>query len=136
MTLGFQQAFADGSPTHFKEKILGDEGFLPKLHTIRIDNSDRWRADCAIQMVYGNRTKNRVQFNSDRPDLSKCISTQSFKIVWKKHNYKIFVDDRQLSTQEAEVLAVNDGFNNLIHFLSFFNKDMSGKIIHWTNKRY
>ena len=33
-------------------------------------------------------------------------------------------------------LAVNDGFDGLKEFFQFFDRDFSGKIIHWTTQKY
>ena len=33
-------------------------------------------------------------------------------------------------------LVQNDGFASISDFLKFFNKDYTGKIIHWTDLKY
>ena len=36
----------------------------------------------------------------------------------------------------VENIARNDGFDSINEFFDFFDKDFSGKIIHWTDKKY
>ena len=94
-------------PTYFREKIiLGStgakpctkvlcdftEGFhkfakieiYPKLHTIRLDPHNRWKAGRSIQMAYGVRTKNYNNFNKGIPELETCVSVQNIEIVWER----------------------------------------------------
>src|SRR5688500_11448971 len=88
MTLGYKEAFPDGTPTFFKEKILagiiesgGDIKVLPhvpKLHSMREDIHDRWYPNMMIHHVYGNRTKRRQCFLKN-----KCTSTQRVLILHK-----------------------------------------------------
>lgn len=89
MILGFTQKIhlpgtkLHGQPTHFKEKILAGitrhqpqnphppqpAQYTPKLHTIREDKKERWKAGMGIEMCYGVRTKQFECFNSVRtPD--------------------------------------------------------------------
>lgn len=55
----------------------------PKLHTIREDKHDRWKAGMTIQMVYrGANYKIKSWFNKDIPELSVCKSVQKIEIKW------------------------------------------------------
>jgi len=164
MILGFKQQFPWKEPTYFREKILAGAGYgpivsMPKIHTMREDPYNRWKAGMSIQMAYGVRTKNYEQFNKGITELEKCVSTQAIKIIWfykneyiktdlplkqingphGEFNYypAIWIDGRQLLTfGEIITLAHNDGFDSVIDFFKWFNRDWSGKIIHWTDFRY
>jgi hypothetical protein len=121
---------------------VGD--FHQKRHTIREDKSNKWKAGNDIHMVINNRTPDRFQF---APTI-KCISTQ---LIWiksleKKILVENYIDDNKTipdnffwkELQEDEVLSLikNDGFDSVDEFWNYFNKDFSGKIIHWTNLKY
>lgn len=109
----------------------------PKLHTIREDKPDRWKAGNNIHFVINNRTKNRFQF---APVIS-VVSVQKIEIEWITcENFDfglaIQVDNRYLKHEQIESLAINDGFDSLKQFATYFNKPFTGKIIHWTNLKY
>lgn len=132
MVLGFKRKHKDGRPTGFAPKILSGV----KKHTIREDEPDRWKEGVIIQMAYGVRTKDYEQFNAGRSDLEVCTGTQKIEIKWKNHDYTVKVDGRVLSREQVELLAINDGFDDLVEFLTWFSADFKGKIIHWTKLRY
>jgi hypothetical protein len=95
-------------------------------------------------MATGVRTKLYKQFNADKPNLKKCISTQAIEIKYYKHvgmgkilvGPSVCIDGRSLTALEIHDLAINDGFNNIDHFFEWFNTDFKGKIIHWTALSY
>lgn len=116
-----------------------------KLHTFREDKNDRWKAGKDIHFAINNRTKNYFQFAPVVP----CISTQKVEInhflgysqvlIDNKLYGEIFhhgLDDIYQYTDDLEILAKNDGFDSVEDFFAWFNKDWSGKIIHWTNLKY
>lgn len=150
----------NGKPTYFVERIqkaLSTEeppaplfnyrptefntlAFLkvaPKLHTIRIDEKRRWRAGKDIHFFINNRKPNMFMF----APVTKVVSTQSIFMTYF-HELEISIDSRQLCHAEIDELFKNDGFNNFDDFESYFlsqmneDKEFSGKIIHWTDKRY
>lgn len=117
----------------------------PKLHTIREDKADRWKAGNNIHFVINNRTKNRFQF----APVIKCVSVQEIEIKYKILRHRVspsgidqyvevnvFLDGLKLIKNEVEKLVINDGFPSLEAFFLFFNKDFQGKIIHWTDLKY
>lgn len=164
MTLGFKQYFAwhtdkDPAPTNFREKILYGVGRAiwltprqikkhPKIHTMRSDPHNRWKAGRKIEMVYrGAGYKILDHFNKGIPELEVCVSTQRIiikdmrhlpigKRAFGQHDFLITIDNRMLSFAEQQKLARNDGFNSVEDFFRWFNKDWSGKILHWTDFRY
>jgi hypothetical protein len=164
MILGFMQRFPWKEPTYFREKILAGAGrgpivSMPKIHTMRVDSSGRWKAGMKIQMVYrGPKYSISDHFNKGIPEIESCISTQRVQITWIfKNEYvqtilpckkikgphgefeyypSVWVEDNQLSNTEILMLAINDGFDGLDDFFRWFKNDFTGKIIHWTNFKY
>jgi hypothetical protein len=113
--------------------------FKPKIHTIRVDEKQRWKAGMIIHYVINNRTKNRYQF----APLFPCTSTQKISITyWYNKKTQLFdlpmvvIDDKELSKKEIETLAVNDGFENSVEFFKYFNTNFTGVLNHWTNTKY
>lgn len=164
MTLGFKREI-NGKPTFFAEKIASYlvkkhprymesdefEEFIKskyyddlqyvlcltdKLHTIRRDAGNRWKAGMKIHAVINNRTKDRLQF---LPEF-ECKEVQHIKIypyeknIWVAYKNNMFM--RLLSNKETNTLAINDGFLSVADFWDYFKEPFEGKIIHWTNKRY
>lgn len=124
MVLGFKPQFEDLIQTGQKK------------HTIREDKHDRWKAGMVIHFATGVRTKLYEQFKE-----GKCKSVQTIRI---DHDYiplighciSVFIDDRSLPPDEILKLAKNDGFEDTSEFFNWFNKDFTGKIIHWTELKY
>lgn len=115
-----------------------------KLHTIRKDTSNRWKAGNDIHFCINVRTKNQFQF---APTI-KCVSTQ---LIWiKSFEKKVLVENyinddktipdnfywKELQADEVYNLIKNDGFDTEDDFWNYFNKGFAGKIIHWTNLKY
>lgn len=126
--------------------ILGfKEQFVPlikngqKIHTIRQDKHHRWKAGRTIHMATGVRTKAYSQFGEIE---CTCVQTIVFRYPKDRLNgattqYPIVViDGYVLRDEEIDALAKNDGFLCTSGFLEWFNKDFTGKIIHWTQFRY
>ena len=135
MTLGYSQFFdkEQTKPTHFKEKILDPlPGMYLKVHSIRVDNHDRWKAGRTIHHCYGNRTKQRECFL-----VNTCVSTQRLSINYPSDgNVLVIIDGRRLQWSEIGELVVNDGFSSVKEFFDWFNKTEHYTLIHWTEKRY
>lgn len=131
----FNTKFKEMLPVIGKTKI---GAFPQKKHTIRADVKNRWKAGNLIHFVINNRTPNRFQF----APVIKCTSTQKIEILYKDiDGFKlevatVYVDGVWLPGDEVEVLAINDGFDNIEDFFAYFNKNFTGKIIHWTNLKY
>lgn len=141
---------------HFDSAVLGNCD--PKLHTIREDKSNRWKAGNKIHFVINNRTKDRMQFAPVVP----CKSVQRIKIKHFKtdihYHVKVWIDDELKydslylcfhDTHKGDSvdeylkqsdfiknLSTNDGFESFDHFFDYFKKDFEGKIIHWTDLKY
>lgn len=125
-------------PTHFVRRIhasLNPAGYngrhTPKLHTIRKDEPDRWRAGLKIQFVVNNRRPNRIQFAE-----GKCTSVQQIVITYHGLSPVVEVDGKLIKGAELERLAINDGFETVRDFFLYFSENFNGKIIHWTDLKY
>jgi hypothetical protein len=141
MILGFQETFPWGGPTGFEQKILSGT----KIHSIREDSHGRWKSGRKIHMSYGVRTKNYRCFRED-----VCESIQTIQIKNAKNgDCCVLIDDSLFYLRSRTQvgfyvitgngmikLAKNDGFGCITDFFKWFNKDFSGKIIHWTDFRY
>ena len=106
----------------------------PKIHTIREDKKERWQIGTKIDFFINVRQKNMFRFAPVLP----VLSTQKVEIIHTKKLNGIIVniDGRRLSPSELQDFALNDGFDTLNEFIAYFNKDFTGKLIHWTAKRY
>lgn len=149
MILGYKKVFPfNGKPTDFEAKI--NTGL--KIHSIREDKNNRWKADMSIQHAHGVRTKQYRCFKEDF-----CRSIQSIEIKYPEKRdifsflvaerileydeylYKrvqVLIDGRYVSERTVKEVARNDGFDSIIDFFRWFDKPFSGRIIHWTNYRY
>lgn len=108
-----------------------------KIHTIRTDTKNRWKAGNKVHCVYNNRSKNQFQF----APTFECKGVQSITISYIDHpeldaDIVVRVDGRKLSYAEIEQLAINDGFESGEHFFKWFNTNYKGKIIHFTDFMY
>ena len=118
----------------------------PKLHTIREDKNDRWKPGVMIDFFINARQKNMFRFAPRIP----VVSTQRINITWLT-KYMVFVTidnkpigdaiwDRGFICMSCDTrlreLAKNDGFDRVEDFFAYFNKDFTGKIIHWTDLKY
>lgn len=127
-------------------KAWGD--YKGKIHTIRLDKHDRWKAGNMIHPVINNRTPKRFQFCPEIP----CISTQYFQVLYEEGFPTVYIGNTKedwmpfyiedkiegivYGSQDMNELAINDGFDSKEDFFEYFNADFTGKLIHWTPKRY
>jgi len=175
MILSFSQKFPWGDKTYFIEKIWSSdadfykdgeravffiqyldrfkkswdtevEASKPKMHTIRADSKNRWKEGNKIHFLINNRSKNSFQF----APVVECTGVQDI-IIEKDAGESFMVNipdengSRWLEYDEIDLLAINDGFDELGDFFRFFDEThfkkyntnvFEGKIIHWTNLRY
>lgn len=140
MIVSYKQKFPWKEPTNFKEKILAGT----KIHTIREDRSNRWHQGLTMQHCYYK--------GGMSPDFffeSEYKWQQPIMIFWKEgvkeengYHFRsglvptVMISGTIASKETIEQLARNDGFDSGLMFLKYFNKDFSGKILHWTNLKY
>lgn len=116
----------------FNKKIFNNSS--QKIHTIREDKKNRWKAGNKIHAVYNNRQKNQFQF----APTFECVSIQRISIKYPTQNSYPFVwiETIPCGSNTVKKIALNDGFDTVADFFSYFNNDFEGKIIHFTNFRY
>jgi hypothetical protein len=118
-----------------------------KIHTIRKDKKDIWKPGRKIHFVINPRSKDRFQF----APVIECVNTQIIRIDhhWIKNTttvtinglvygsaYKNDMGEIYRYDESLKTLAINDGFDSVQDFFTWFNKDFQGKIIHWTDLKY
>jgi len=127
----------------FVEPILD----FSKIHTIRLDPHNRWKAGTKIHFATGIRTKSYRQFME-----GECKGVQKIEIILAKQTYSeishtdnldVFINGsyRSETRRLMQNFFENDGFENQDEFIRFFfgNKPtgkFKGKIIHWTDFKY
>jgi len=132
MILSFSKKWPwNNEPTHFKKKIKNGT----KIHSIRVDQHERWREGMDIHFATGMRTPNYDNFQ-----MGKCTGVQHIEVINRESlsgpEQMIRVDGFNLSIELAEELAINDGFDSLEQFFKWFDSDFEGRLIHWTDERY
>ena len=122
----------------FVEPILD----FSKIHTIRLDPHNRWKAGTKIHFATGIRTKSYRQFME-----GECKGVQKIEIkqggkfsVWTW--LVITINGKGINEETFYKLCRNDGFGDTLDFENFFfpkkqnPKIFKGKIIHWTDFKY
>lgn len=119
----------------YSEALIAEETFgeAIKIHTIREDKNNRWKAGNKINFVINNYTPDRLQFAVVIP----VTTVQKIEIFNKQGEQKVIIDGRQLSGYETLQLSANDGFDSVEDFFTYFNQPhFTGKLIHWTKTKY
>lgn len=120
--------------------------YNPKIHTIRKDDKNRWKAGTTIDFFINARQKDMFRFAPKIP----VVSVQKIEIVYSEfqENGKLFklpavwIDGKLhydfigSLKENMRSIAINDGFENIEDFFAYFNEDFEGKIIHWTDFKY
>lgn len=113
-----------------------------KIHTIREDKNDRWKPGTKIDFFINSRQKDMFRFAPVLP----VVSVQKVEIFYKGLFVAVAID-KVLFYTDADFklgkgvegmlkLAHNDGFDTVEDFFAYFDKDFTGKLIHWTNLKY
>lgn len=126
-----------GFNPRFKEKILDGS----KIHTLREDASNRWKAGRKMHMATGVRTKNYHCFKRDL-----CNGCQRVELLPKKREILIHngIKMMRLLPQHHLFFVRNDGFDTVEEFWQWFEAEakkynvdvLFRKLIHWTDYRY
>lgn len=126
---------------------------VPKIHTIRKDEKERWEKGKQIDFFINARTQNMFRFSPPIPviDTQEIFMTRRgsmLEITIARIGSYIGGDDFYLDAFQQGELSVNDGFDNYEDFRNYFmelieengkatgNYWFKGKIIHWTNLYY
>jgi hypothetical protein len=131
-----------GVITNTRIKLDGTIDHNPKLHTLRDDIKDRWRAEIMIDFFINSRTKSMFRFAPKLP----VVSTQEVLMTYYHSDIiQISIDGRELFGYiERLEFAINDGFDNWEDFFNYFYPKIKAapkevykpKLIHWTDLRY
>jgi len=118
--------------TFSKPKFVSRIALGIKIHTIREDKTERWYTGRTIHFWFGN--PRNIKNNPYQFRKGICILTQKIEIK----NKCIYIDNRELKlcSDKVELLAIQDGFDSGQEFFEWFDKDFSGKLIHWTDYKY
>ncbi|TSE03393.1 hypothetical protein [Aquimarina algiphila] len=114
-----------------------------KPHTIRWDKNNRWKSGMDIHFKIWTGSPYRSKTFQFAPVLM-CTGVQEIEIIYSDEKLSdlycmepvVKIDGRPLTLEEVEKLAINDGFTDVQKFCWWFNKDFTGKIIHWTDLKY
>lgn len=137
----------DKERLRFQDKLtyMVNEFLKPKLHTIREDSKDRWKAGNKIDFFINCRQKDMFRF----APVLQVVSVQKIEIIITKNcgirKRQVWIDDvfslyyeygDSIIDKGLLQLAQNDGFDSIEEFFTYFDKDFTGKLIHWTDLRY
>jgi hypothetical protein len=128
--------------TYSIESFVEDIKNGVKIHSMRADPKNRWKAGMTIQHWKDNPRNvknNPYHFKND-----VCVSVQKVTMVYidnpiYPHSVIVSIDLNSLSWKEIEELMKNDGFKSEYDFINFFFKESEkweGNLIHWTDKKY
>lgn len=153
MILSFKTKI-NGKQTHFPEKIMlsieqnklskeplnfgiASRNHIPKIHTIRKDEKNRWKPGMMIDFFINARTKDMFRFAPKIPLKDK----QRIYITYIQGRFEVSVDDRYMYWKDIEQIAINDGFDSYEDFRDYFISEMvdyyyGGYILHWTDFKY
>ena len=138
----YYNQFLDGYQLQFgKEWDNMDEDNLqscPKFHTIR-SKTGLLTEDCELQLVINKGTSNEFTF-------TPTLYVRSIQQIWminepEGFGFTVNIDGIIRTDALIEQLAINDGFESLEAFKTYFKQKMingsySGYVIHWTNLKY
>jgi len=116
---------------HFECKLLDGS----KIHTIRRGKGRKIKQGTGLELMHKEREMAHTV----------CTGTQRVFMTYQWGDYlSISVGAREITHKEQEDLAFNSGFESYDDFYMWFFKKIeahpdelySGRIIHWTDKRY
>jgi hypothetical protein len=144
------ESFKEQFPYNYDWLSVFLECRTPKIHTIREDVKQKWYPG---KMIHFQQWQGKP-YNSKCYQFAPVIPCFSIQKIEIKHvnfgGYDVFIDDKHFhyqpsfqiddwdcqSTNRMLNLVQNDGFSSIAEFFRYFEKDFSGKIIHWTNLKY
>lgn len=136
-----------GIPISIIRDEIQQNSYSPKFHTFRADSKDRWKVGMKIHPVINNRTKNRLQFAPEievkgiqEIEITICSIRSDGKVgsamIWIDGDYYCSYQSNNANPGNINTIVRNDGFDSVEQFFAWFNKDFTGKIIHWTDFKY
>lgn len=149
-----KEVWTKGLISVWSEVVATEEGSrdnYAKIHSIRADPHDRWKAGMPIHFVINNRRPDRIQFAPVIP----CVSVQKIRIekeliyppnpkIYPIKKFHMWIDDQPFGhidgiydDDKVEYISQQDGFLFDFLFIDWWPIGVfEGKIIHWTNFRY
>jgi hypothetical protein len=131
--------FYDSYKYKFDKSYDLDETETPKLHTIRRNLFNKWQETSEIEFCINRNSEDEFQF----APTTSIIALQFIRISYNEADCEkacsepaIYIDEKPIDLKTLSALAVNDGFENVVDFLTYFNTNFTGIIIHWTNLKY
>lgn len=123
----------------FKQQFVEPINNGTKIHTLRDDIKERWQEGMKIHMVINLRQPTQETFN----DKHTCTGIQKVKFTYGSEGFKVSIDDKELTMEQLNLLAKNDGFISLRGFKDWFiplieknGGSLTQRLIHWTDFRY
>lgn len=127
------------SEDKFKDRILSGV----KIHTIRTDRSERWKKGQIIHFWRGNPRNKNAKVKPHQFHEMNCRSVQKIEMTFYPESTQVIIDNRKLSADEVEELAIADGFDNVTDMRKWFMANLpdesdtfKGRLIHWTKNKY
>lgn len=106
------------------------EEVAPKLHTIR--SGKRWKAGDLIHFVVNAGSTTDFQF----APVLQCHSVQDFEIKYTPQSEFPIVCIEGKEIQLLQQWVINDGFDSVSGFFTYFNANFTGQLVHWTELIY
>ena len=107
-----------------------------KIHTIRRDLDNEWRAGMEIQLVINLNSTDEFQF----APILRCQSVQRIQIDYSNlindDGPAVFINYELIDKETLVCLVINDGFATVEDFFLYFNEEFTGNLIHWTPLKY
>lgn len=108
-----------------------------KKTTIREDKTQRWKVGMSIQFWKGSPRNTRAKNKPYWFAVGECTKIDQIEIRYTscgKGLQWVAINDKYISYQEIEQLAIDDGFDSIVDFMKWFSEDFKGRIIHWELK--
>lgn len=121
--------------TSFSEKVI--RGI--KKHAILRDKQNKWTVGADINFV----NRDNVEFAT-----LECVSIQEIEIRYKVNSTEVKIwiggvylggydtETKEVNRDRLKQFVLNEGFQNVEAFFDWFQENLNGKVIHWTNLAY
>ena len=117
------------SKTEFRDRIR--KGI--KIHTIREDKHNRWKAGMNIHFWLGNPRNTRSKVKPYQFGIGLCELVLPIHIYPNENRFIIGDQGEFKNIGSLNELAENDGFDSWQDMKKWFTDEFHGKIIYWKN---
>ena len=101
-----------------------------KIHTIRIDQHQRWKPGMTMHMATGVRTKHYVQFAKETCRSVQAITMGGVKLCDGSIRLVVWVDGKALTPVQVLEFTRNDGFDSIDQLREWFGIDVPSLYLH------